>query len=498
MGRSIETPAERPEVVPRPVSFRHAASSSRFTIRRQGANIEFRHEETGLSANIAAFVGSGLHSRTPVHRKPNGKFAELPLSQYAERGGYWAMSPGFDRADHSGMRRELSDGCIFCHAAYPSSERPLAAIDCQRCHGPGEEHAQSRGAIVNPAKLAPARKLEVCLQCHLETGGRDSPAAIRRVGRKPFSYRPGEPLGDFQLYFAAENPMDAGGIPVNGAGSGLLASVCYQRSGGKLGCTTCHDPHGVRIAAPDAACANCHARPHPENRGSCVTCHMPKRRTHDAVHVVMTDHRIRRQRPSSDPTAPAREKHGVFSGPVLLSYPPVFDPVPEIRAYLGIAAGSAPLLANGLAAMPQPPAAFLFELGRLESSRAERSFRRALAADPHHGGARLALAEWLIARKRPTEASALIEAAPAQDVALMNAHAVALVSEGRVDEAVLILNRAVLADTWDPLTHYNLGVAKLAKGDRDGAARDFQRALQLRPDFTQAREHLHEVRPGAR
>ena len=32
---------------------------------------------------------------------------------------------------------------------------------------------------VNPAKLAPARRMEVCLQCHLETtGGRRAPGSI--------------------------------------------------------------------------------------------------------------------------------------------------------------------------------------------------------------------------------------------------------------------------------------------------------------------------------
>ena len=33
---------------------------------------------------------------------------------------------------------------------------------------------------------------------------------------------------------------------------------------------------------------------------NCLDCHMPKRRTDDAVHVIMTDHYIQRCRPARD------------------------------------------------------------------------------------------------------------------------------------------------------------------------------------------------------
>ena len=56
--------------------------------------------------------------RTYLHRTPAGKLMELPLAWYAEGGGRWAMNPGYDRPEHMGFRRAVSDDCIFCHQPY--------------------------------------------------------------------------------------------------------------------------------------------------------------------------------------------------------------------------------------------------------------------------------------------------------------------------------------------------------------------------------------------
>ena len=68
---------------------------------------------------------------------------------------------------------------------------------------------------------------------------------------------------------------------------------------------------------------------------------MPRRRTEDAVHVVMTDHFIQRVRPARDLTAPLEEAATLaashYQGEVALYYPPALPPTPETELYLALA-----------------------------------------------------------------------------------------------------------------------------------------------------------------
>src|SRR4029078_510632 len=120
-------------------------------------------------------------------------------------------------------------------------------------------------------------------------------------------------LGEFRLYFD-HKPGSAHDdkFEIVSAAYRLRQSACFRGSQGALLCTTCHDPH-VR-SNPDsfaAACGKCHqtkltalvaAGTHPAS-AACADCHMPKRRTDDVVHVVMTDHLIQRHSAKQDLTA---------------------------------------------------------------------------------------------------------------------------------------------------------------------------------------------------
>jgi hypothetical protein len=154
----------------------------------------------------------------------------------------------------------------FCHNAYPdvtgNGDRSGAepsfnvdlpqGIDCQRCHAPGGAHVRAarsnaglaavQEAIVNPGRLAPDRKLEVCMQCHLESTSTRLPYSVRRFDRGVFSFRPGEVLSDYAIHF--DHASDSGRedkFEIVNQAYRLLRSACFQKSAGALTCTTCHD-----------------------------------------------------------------------------------------------------------------------------------------------------------------------------------------------------------------------------------------------------------------
>jgi predicted CXXCH cytochrome family protein len=335
---------------------------------REGKLYQRRHQigfdgrETNvIEKEVDLVIGSGNHARSYLHRGVDGKLFQLPVSWYSEQGGYWAMSPGYDRLAQPDFRRALTDECLFCHASYPppgSNSGMPKAIDCQRCHGPGGAHVQAAGLgkanrdavrrmILNPARLSRDGQMETCMQCHLETTSRELPHSIRRYDRSPFSFRPGEPLGDYTLAF--DHAPAAGRddkFEIAHAAWRLRKSACFRLS--QMTCTTCHDPHreydgAQAISQYIAACVGCHTAAHAAMKpspGNCMECHMPKRRAEDAVHVVMTDHYIQRQ-PRGNLLAPLKEESfsalDSYRGEVILYYPPQLPTTPDAQLYLDVA-----------------------------------------------------------------------------------------------------------------------------------------------------------------
>ena len=207
----------------------HQPSGLRYTMIERNGEFFQRRSEAGfdgketnvMEERIDYVIGSGNHSRSYLHRAPDGQLIELPVSWYSEGSGYWAMSPGYDWKGQKDFRRAITGDCMFCHNGYPEGDAGLErsifpeklpqGIDCQRCHGPGRAHVEAamsghaapelvRSTIVNPGRLGRERQLEVCMQCHLKTSFHE-PNEQRAFDRAIFSYRPGQPMEDFKLYF---------------------------------------------------------------------------------------------------------------------------------------------------------------------------------------------------------------------------------------------------------------------------------------------------------
>ncbi len=291
------------------------------------------------------------------------------------------MSPGFDRPKHPGFTRTVNHKCMFCHNAYPSVAPERArqgwdhdvqfpkqlptGIDCQRCHGPGGQHLRAaaagestnrvRAAIVNPARLTSERQLDVCMQCHLETTTFRLPESYRRFGRGFYSYRPGEALSEYIVHFdhAPGTGHDDKFEIVSAAYRLRQSRLLYQGrrqtnlhdlpqpSQSSFSRNQCEPLSRSMFPMPFfQGCGKARSGAADFSRSDCVSCHMPKRRTEDVVHVVMTDHQIQREIPARDLLAPLREKtdeEQIYRGEVVLYYPKTGLEGALRQVYLGIA-----------------------------------------------------------------------------------------------------------------------------------------------------------------
>src|SRR5215468_2009787 len=535
-------------------AFRHDASEEFFTVYARDGRPYIRRHQAGFDgamtnvfeARVDYRIGSGNHARSYISRTKAGELIELPGSWYAGNGGYWAMSPGYDRPDHAGFSRKIGYRCMSCHNRYIQTQsdaleenarfpdRLPEGIDCQRCHGPGKAHLEAarlgapaervRSAIINPARLSHDRQMEVCMQCHLETTSLKLPATLPRYGRGAFSYRPGEPLGDYILHFdRGRRQADASGtyqgededrIEFVSAAYRLRKSACYAQSRGSLSCVSCHNPHEpsstpAALRRYTEACQGCHqiavrnlveARRHPASQ-DCASCHMPKRRPSDAIHTPVTDHFIR-ARPTADPTGTLVEKHDgntpPYRGRVSLFYPARIERNGENELYLALAQVKHDAnLDRGLreleaAIARHAPARseFYFELaeaykraGNLQKAIA--FYEQSCARQPADWRSFYRLGTALTAAGQPDRAAAALERALAlapKEPAVLEAIANLLSRQGKTREAVATLQAALDLDPESAGIHGNLGARLLQLNDMKGAERAWREAVRLRPE----------------
>jgi hypothetical protein len=260
-------------------------------------------------------IGSGENGSGAIVKQGDYLF-EAPLSFYA-RPHRWALSPGYEFGDY-GFNRPVLPGCIACHSGQPDpigngrfQEPPFAeiAVGCENCHGPGRSHVAAAqmgsplGSLTNPAKLSLWLADNICMSCH-QTGD----ARVLQAGKRYRDFRPGTELDDTLSIFLV--PFGRQSAPKDDLLEHYLSmrfSRCYLKSGGRLGCITCHDPH-MQPSQQDAPayfrqkCLACHTdkscalplslRQHKAPPDDCAGCHMPKRDVTVISHSVLTNHRI--------------------------------------------------------------------------------------------------------------------------------------------------------------------------------------------------------------
>lgn len=524
-------------------TFTHAASAQQFTVFSQDNQPHLKRQQNSddgkiinvFAAPINYWFGSGKHARSYISRINTSELIELPLTWYAEDKGHWAMSPGYDRADHAGFSRKLTARCMSCHNGVMQLPNPTwdtgthfpaqlpTGIDCQRCHGPGQAHVEAarqgfdatriRSAIVNPARLAPARQMDVCMQCHLETTTLKLPASLLRAGREVFSYRPGEPLENYILHFDRAG-QSSERFEFASAAYQLRKSACFTQSRGALTCTTCHNPHepSDTPAAQQryvAACQSCHqttlpkliaARQHTPQQ-NCVTCHLPKRHPADAIHTSVTDHFIQK-RPSPEPAGQRLELHDAnsppYRGPVEFYYPTKLAQPAEQALYAALAqvkhdanlATGLPALAAAIAEHKPRQSEFYFELA--EAYR--RSGNATLAVSFYDQASQRSPNDWriwhrwgslLTTMQQPQRAATALARAQTlapQEATVLEAIAALLAQQGRAREAVDLLQAALALEPDAAPLHNALGARRWQLNDEKGAEQAWREAVRLRPE----------------
>ena len=340
---------------------------------------------------------------------------------------------------------------------------------------------------------------------------------VPRLGRGPFDYVPGQPLGDFRLDFdrAAGTNED---FEVAHAAYRLRASQCFLKSAGKLRCTSCHNPHDIPRGEAAArryntVCQGCHAAPQApghQAQADCTGCHMPKRRTDDAVHIVMTDHKIVRHKPAGDLLADKAEKHDTagnsYRGEVMAYYPEKLAKTPETEMYLALAQikdhSNLEAGLQQLAALigKYRPARAGFYAGLAEGYRAagdhgkaisffEEAARRAPASEIvwlQLGTAWMESAQWLKAETALRRAMALRP----EDAAVLALLGWVLWQQDKASEARIMLESTVKADPDLGDARNYLGSLLMATGNAPAAEREFREAVRINPAIAEYRAKL--------
>ncbi|MBI4909090.1 MAG: tetratricopeptide repeat protein [Acidobacteria bacterium] len=563
MGRSFYRPTVENTLANWKGPYYHAPSNSYFSMLRRGGKFYQRRHQSGpdgretnvMEKQIDFIMGSGNHARTFLHRSPRNTLIELPLGWYADKGGHWAMNPGYDRPDHEGFRRKVSYDCMFCHNGYPQipegNEQPFAepvyldplpgGIDCQRCHGPGSRHNELAGsgkataeairsAIVNPARLTPERREEVCIQCHLETTSFPLPNSLQRYDRGPFDFRPGQPLSNDWLFFDhAPGSGREDKFEIVNAVYRIRRSRCFLESKGAFACTTCHNPHDAprgekAVRHYDAACRTCHgeefsravAAGRHTSAGGCADCHMPKRRTEDVVHSLATDHLIQRHKPARDLLTDRAERHETgdraYRGEVVLYYPADLAPSPTRELYTALAQvidrsnleKGIPRLAGAIQRFPFARPEFYFQLGEALRNNGREAdavpvYREAIRRNPLMVAAHQNLG---VALRRAGKVNEAVETLRhATGLAPNKAelwHELGLTdhAQGKLAEATKALQKAIALDADLPEPHGNLGIVLLSSGDPGRAEAAFREAIRIQPDFADAHGNLANLLSG--
>jgi predicted CXXCH cytochrome family protein len=482
-----------------PGQFVHAASGVRYRVAEEAGQVWLSYERESASTEktlkgqqaLRYFIGSGKRGRTYLFER-SGYWFESPINWYGKK-QIWDMAPNFQSAREVPLTLPVDPGCLHCHASNVARSLPEArnlysaepfahgGITCASCHGDGNAHIATGGKVrmLDINALQPVRRDSVCLECHLE-----GQTAVIRYGKEMRNFTPGDDLFDYALYFIYRSENGSGGRATS-QWEALLRSECKKKSGDRLTCITCHDPHGSpapeeRIAFYRQKCLQCHRaagfaeRHHPEN-SDCTACHMPQPQSNDIAHEQVTDHWIRKRISNQRPPL-------ADSGDL----EPVGGMMADDRD-LGIA--YAQMAARGNQAAGEKALKLLQQADHTESGakrdhelHAQLGFLKQMS-----GHATAAVEEYQLALE-----SDPYDSLAAGDLALLK------INQREYAEALSLWKAVFDHDPGQTGAGLNLAIVQCGLGEREPAMVTLDRLLEFSPDDEKAKAMDREIRSGSR
>ena len=492
--------------------FSHNPSGVHYRVYEEDGRVWLSYEraEEGLRGKreLLYFIGSGRKGRSYLFSQ-QGFLFEIPINWYSQE-HRWGMTPAYSQAREIPMNLPAFVDCMNCHSSGLQAPAPgtnskfsgppfaHGGITCERCHGEGAGHGESKGAeaarvpaaatgssigadaIVNPAKLPADRRDAICMECHFE-----GTVAVQQPGKQVYQFQPGDRLEDYIHYFllSGNEPQKPEALSQFEA---LSLSECKRKSADKMWCGSCHDPHvepeeGQKAAYYRSKCLACHgeafAAKHHADKPDCTHCHMPPLPSKDVAHTEGTDHRIRKY--PNAPPLPRLAVRGTPGAP-LVSFPEKDAGIAIMRDFaLGwetLAQRNVDGAANQAefylrkAVKEQPDdAALLSALGFVEQrhgreKEARELYERALKVDPRSNDA-------------------------ATNLGILEAHS------GNLRRAVELWQGAFAQVPDRSAIGLNLAMVFCAAGQKEDAREFVQRVLQFNPDSLKAKQlqaHMNE------
>lgn len=303
--------------------------------RMNGRDTIYKRLET-----VSYIVGSGQHTNSHLTLK-NGFLTQMPATFYTQKQQWdlppgfeeghntrFSRKIGLECMSCHNSYPDFEIGSENKFASLPNG------IGCERCHGPGSIHVRqkSRGnlidtskyidySIVNPGKLSPDLQFDICQRCHLQGN------AVLKNGHSFYDFKPGQKLSDYITVFLPKYKNADSEFIMASHADRLKQSKCFIESKknkssntlrpykNTMTCVTCHNPHqSVKYQKDDyfnQKCNSCHNSGKQQlcsadknllskSNNNCVSCHMPRSGSIDIPHVTVHDHYIRKPLPSKE------------------------------------------------------------------------------------------------------------------------------------------------------------------------------------------------------